>query len=309
MKKATQILRLLLIPVLVLALLTVLNKPLEQQIFSNDNIQFDKTVTTVLAGNSRLCVINPDRIPNAVNICTGGETYYFTYHVIKKMLEANPQVKNIAITCSHDNFFQDESSDSNYFHYLPERIEPYLRVLPSDHFKHLSYMEPSYSTFWLKKAYVPLDFENNIKLILFAKFSKLDQSNIPFYGKHHESDESVFFKFRLDTMVEYANKASYSPWTIKWYYKILQLSEEKEINLFLIAPPLHPEFLQSIRKDHLCDYREIIDSTIKNYPHSQFYDYSNLSFPDSCFGDWHHLNSRGSKSFADTLAQIIGRIK
>lgn len=286
---------------------SIINKFIHDKIYSDENISFNKNSSTIICGSSRLQVINPNNIENCENISSGGQPYFLTYYALKKALSVNPQIKNIVLSSSYENFIWH--CNNNPVYYQKDIIRPYIDIIDFKEFQHFGYLKPTYWEILLKKIYVPLLLENNIKLILKFKFSHLDANNINYYGQFYSSKKSWLSKQYLHN---YINKISYyhhSEWNEKWYFEILKMCKEKQLNVLVVAAPLHPDLFEKLPKKFLGNFDRIITRSKDNFTNLKFINYTNDVFPDSCYGDWEHLNSYGTPKIEKKINTELANLK
>jgi len=194
-----------------------INWCIERLIYKHANVALEPRITTVITGNSRLQMINPIWMPNTVNISKGGESYYFTYRTLSKLLKDNPRLKTVILSTSFDNFLFDYSHVINKGneYYTPEQLAHYVRVLSFDDLLHVNYLNLDYLNIWLKKSYVPIDFENTLKIIIKYKFGYQGISQIPYYGTYHQSNRSNLTDQNIREFTNKINSFKISTWNEK----------------------------------------------------------------------------------------------
>ncbi len=291
--------------ILLMCLIAVINLMLLRKIYSTENFYLGSEVTQLLAGNSRLAVINPELFDNTTNVSSGGQSYYYTYLLLEQAIPANPQIKRVYIGCSYDNF--TKCSDKNIG--IESRVEGYFPVLSWKHLKSQQIRTKNLKVL-LKMAGVPFNFQNELKLITAFNLGPISQENNTAYGKYYSSDKSIIdtsiIQEKIQTDFLCKDETFYNSEMLEdYFYRILHLCDNEKVELILINPPLYSSYLESIPEEVADNYSRIITEARKKYNDLTILDYSQFEIPDSHYGDIHHLNNLGSKVFVDSLRARI----
>ena len=292
---------------LAFTLFICINWFIERLIYKHANVALEPRITTVITGNSRLQMINPIWVPNTVNISKGGESYYFTYRTLSKLLNDNPGLKTVILSTSFDNFLFDYShviKNGNEY-YSPEQLSHYIRVLTFDDLLHANYFDLNYLDIWLKKSYVPIDFENTLKIIIKFKFGYQGISQVPYYGNYHKSEKSKLSPQNIKDFTDKINSFEISPWNEKYFYAILNMCKEKHLKLFLVTTPFPENVHSKINPIFINNFSRIITNAKRINPNLNYLDFFKDTYPMHFYGDPHHLNSKGSKILAKKISSYM----
>jgi hypothetical protein len=291
----------------IISLSAILYYNIKDKYFINNNLQLKSGVTTLIIGDSHAETTFDDSIiPHSQNIAFHAEHFLFTYFKLKKVLEANPQIKKIIISYGPHNiskgadvtlFSMDRTSRSfaRYFMLL-NREAVWDIYSPSQNWR-INYLK------W--KYYIPFQLKLEAKLIsklVQGKFIKL--KDFPFIGKFYASSKHVFADVNTPIQGHYYNKGELlkkSDLAIKYLYKIADLCEENNVKIILINTPVHKKYHELIPK-YFSDYYTVLTSKIINkYNNIEFIDYSQYHLPDEYFGDYHHVNVKGAEVISRKL--------
>ncbi len=288
-----------------LSIFTLTNRFLSAKIYATENFSLGTNTTQLLAGNSRLAVVNPKLFENTANICSGRESYYYTYFVLKKAIDANPQLKRIFLTCSYDNFTKclDQIDGAT------DRIEYYLTALDWNHFKSYQ-LKPKNFKVLLKKLGIPFKIEDEAKLVASYKFGLINQENVSFYGGFYESNNTNIELDKIQETISEVflcenNTFENSTTMESYFHKIINLCNNNDIELVFINPPFYPSFLEEIPEEAIKNYDRIIIDAKDKYPTLKFLDFTNFILPDSLYGDLTHVNNKGAIPYSDSIKTAL----
>lgn len=292
--------------ILVFLFIIFINYELEKSIYKSANTVLHRNVTTVICGNSRLQMINPAWLNNTVNICKGGENFYFTYRTLSILIKENPNLKHVVLGTSFDSFLFTHTHlfVKNKEYYTPIQLLPYIRILSFEDLYQKHYCSADYLEIWLKKIYVPIDFENTLKIIFKYKFGYQGIQNLSYYGSFHISINSNLSKQSVLSFVNNINSSQISTWNEKWFYSIIKMCKSKNINLILVTTPFPRNVRSKIKSVFYSNFDRIIMNSKKINSSLTHLNYFKAYYPLNNFGDPHHLNSIGSKILADKIVKM-----
>lgn len=92
-------------------------------------------------------------------------------------------------------------------------------------------------------------------------------------------------------------KDRYDNLTIYFLNRIIEFCNENNITILFLYTPMHNKLIQN-QKLYKQFYKE-------NYNNIMFYDFRDMHFPDSCFGDLDHLNYKGAKVFSEYFEKEV----
>ena len=240
------------------------------------------------------CGIRDSEIDGAVNLSLAGESFFYSYPKIRKIIDANPQLKYIFL--DYSNFK------------LTKIIDKYM------------WTDMYLSTQYLR--YAPL-FENSDKLAILTDnpigflsiqpmiaretigFLEWEGTFYPSYKYWGGYDEFRFSKTDSLIRVNHQSKATHQdifevgPVNLKYLEKIKKLCIEKGVNLILFRTPTHrldpyranEEFFQNYRKENLAGIT--------------FLDFHNFPLENKEFLDLDHLNYFGATKLSSFLNSLI----
>ena len=240
------------------------------------------------------CSIRDSEIDGAVNLALAGESFFYSYTKIKKIIDVNPELKyifldysNFKLTKIMDRFiWTDMYLSTQYLRYAPliENREK-LAVLAENPLGFLSIQ--------------PIIARDNIG------FLKWNENFYPSYKYWGGYDEFHFSK--TDSLIRANHQAKATQQDIfevgsvnlEYLVKIREVCVEKGVNLILFRTPTHAldpyraneEFLQTYRKENLADIT--------------FLDFHDFPLENKEFLDLDHLNYLGATKFSFFLNSLI----
>ena len=133
----------------------------------------------------------------------------------------------------------------------------------------------------------------------------------PYLGGYRTSDESHIGAVSVDSIIsrhyyEQGAVLGISKISVEYFEKMVELTNEKEVKLYLICTPLHPGYIKRV-PENIKHTFDSLAREAKTYDHVTFIDLSKEVKNDSLFTDYDHLNTRGAKLFSVKLNTLLNR--
>lgn len=235
----------------------------------------------VLGHSHPECALNDSVILNFENLANQGESYFYTYLKLKKILENNSGLENIFLEFTNN---QIEAGKDNW--------------IWGDKF--ISYNFPRYTPIISIQEFGIL-LSNNGKA-LFSAQSKAIVDNFIFLVKGKEkylyeiSGYYYLVRNNVDSttiMVPHKKHASNDLPKINIGYleKIVSLCKSYGIPLHFIRTPLHKNY-------DLCNELKFKEILTGRFSEVEFIDFKDYPLFNSEYGDLEHLNHKGAKEFS-----------
>jgi hypothetical protein len=241
--------------------------------------------TTIVLGDSHAQKLFYSKLisKKTRNLAQSAEPYIITYYKLKKLLERN-SIDTLIIAFSHHNIsgFNDfKFKDKMWSNEMMERSYPLTG--------HLIYTDE-----------YPIDWIGYIGTIIEEMCYYPRQKHGRYMGKYNNWNTQKMKKDAKDaTQRHYHYKgknAGISELSIGYLKKMIQLSNEKNIILVLMTPPVHKTYFDLIPQNFIEEF-----NTLKNEFETQgipVFDDSQHHYPDSLFLNSDHLNKKGSKIYS-----------
>lgn len=248
----------------------------------------------IFIGDSRIeTSVDDTKHTETINLAQSAESYLYSYIKLKKMLAINPQVKMVVLSFSDLNLHED--MEDWYFKNQPLqfKVSNFLFLMPASEIRLLLR-----NNFKVTIAGI-LDYPK-FKFDVYKNMKPGDKINTlgvgryePIYGIKWKSPKpgELESKMRPDSF-------RYSKHQLVYLDKIFEMCKRANVELVFLSTPLHHSFQTGSR------FSDSIHAA--KYPMVKYLDYTSMNYPDSCFGDYEHLNYQGSQQFSDTLFRALG---
>ncbi|MBI9066504.1 MAG: hypothetical protein JEZ09_04385 [Salinivirgaceae bacterium] len=272
-----------------------------------DNFKISSNITTLIIGDSHAeSAFNDKLIPNSINIAFHAEHYLFTYFKLKKIVDANPQIDRIVLSFAPHNISQ--GADVSIFSDVrnSRSFARYFMLLDKDAVMDTYSNSQNWKINYLKWRFmIPFQLKLELKLLFKSAINKpLKISDYPFIGTFYSSKKNNLDNLRKNITAHFFNKENLcveSALSIKYLYKIMKLTNYKEIELVLINTPTYESYRNEIPKFFSSIYSQLIDSIQKKYPLVIIKDYSTMKLDPGDYGDFHHVNIYGAEKVSNQL--------
>ena len=274
--------------------------------------RLDESVKTIVVGDSHpKTSLNPAILTDTVNTSDSLENYFCSYYKLRRLLDANPNVRNIVLGFSYHNIsmhhekilFDDESTQKllgTYFLFFDGEAIGRIR----------SFSKPFLINYLKYRAGVPIEIYKDDDL-LGNLFGPVEFSRYPFAGGFYLSTESNlsidFIKKKID-LYFYDGGTEYmgtSDMMIEYLEKIIALCAENNVRLYLYNSPLHSEFRKLIPAESLNDLDALKDRLLAEHPHVTYLDLVGYPLEDFQYGDGDHVNRLGSDALSRDVKKRI----
>ena len=247
----------------------------------------------VVLGNSHPeFAYNDSLISEFSNLGKSGESYFYSYVKLKKILSQNKSISIVFLE------FDNNQIDKSMNDWIWGE-------------KYIKYRYPIYAPF--------MGFEEN-QLLLRKNFPAFQHS---FALAARKSWETIFKsdfnytkkiggytalnKSEIDSLISAQKKntegiAQITDLPIENFRcinKILNLCKSKNVTVYLIRSPLHPKY-KGYRNEKI-----FLDLIKTKFPRIEFLDFSKYNLEDSEFADLEHLNYKGAKKFSLMFNELL----
>ncbi|MGB1218317.1 MAG: hypothetical protein ACPG4W_00915 [Flavobacteriales bacterium] len=261
--------------------------------------QIDKSVKHIIIGDSHINQAFDERfLPESKNIATTSESIYFSYYKLKAVLDKHSSIENVFLGLSYHNI-------SNYYdrfisgRFSASTAPKYFYLLPADEkMKHL---------YWNSSKTVPF-LKGIAKQGMYKSLAKRTDSFLGGFSNEFERstvseslmDRRLVFQFYTEKKLN-----PFSELNIDYLSKIVELCDEKNVELYAVNTPLHTYYHNRIPQVYVEKLNELIEKHQLNY-----IDFSTLNLSDSCFTpDGDHVSVLGAKRTSTELKKQIFKVK
>jgi hypothetical protein len=248
----------------------------------------------IFIGDSRIeTSVNDTLQSNTLNIAQSAESYLYSYIKLRKMIAINPQIKTVVLGFSDLNLHAD--MEDWYFKNQPLqfKVSNFLFLMPPAEIKLL--LRNNFKT----TIAGILDYPK-FKFDVYKNMKPGDKINTLGVGRYESINPSQWKAPKPGELESKMRPDSfrYSKHQLQYLDKIFDLCKRANVELVFLSTPLHRSFQTGSR------FSDSIHTA--RYPMVKYLDYTSMDYPDSCFGDYEHLNYQGSQQFTDTLFRALG---
>ena len=235
--------------------------------------------------------INDELITDGINFSQNGESYYFSYQKLKKIIALNKQVKTIYLGFSYHNLssYYDDYVFGKYNNEISSR---YFFILPASEKEKFIKCNLSDEMLYFKKI-----FEKGTVNVLRKKnkYSFLGYYQNGFHNVESQKssmDKRIQLQFFNETKI-----ANFSEVNIIYLNKIIALCKENNKDLIVLNTPLDAYYKNNIPRQYIDRYNQIIETQ-----KLRVIDFHNLKFQKNDFiKDGDHLSVKGSLLISNFL--------
>jgi hypothetical protein len=281
--------------VLFLISIIVLFYSVNNNISNNVNFKINQETVNVIFGHSHPeTAFNDSLISKTENFAKSGESYYYMYPKVLRIIKQNKNVKNVFIEFTNNLvdesmnnwIWGDEYITSRYLTYSPFiSVGDQLILLRKNPKTYLEYFTSSLKTNFnrvVEKDYV------------FSRFEKFGG-----YNSLKESKLDSLIKANQNNPIKKLENHKISNVNIEYLEKIISLCKENNKKVYLIRSPQHSLSPELNNEDF---FKEIILNRFKDV---DFLDFNNFPLSSIEYRDFGHINHKGAKVFSLWFDSII----
>lgn len=246
------------------------------------------TKTLIIGDSHTEKSLDPTMFDSTMNISQPGETIINSYWKLKHLLPIS-EVKTVVLAVSHHNLSKNED-----LKYLKEgwSLEFSRRLYSIKNFtssSHVDYNKENYAKVFLRRMF------------LFPRINH--DSYIGNYDndKTYSSDD---YERAIHRHYYYSKQHKFSGEsknTEMYLEKIIELCDDLEIRLIMVACPVHEEYYKRIPRIIHRSY----DLFKKDHSLDEIYDYSQYPLDEKCYLNSDHLNEKGANVFSEVIKKTI----
>lgn len=254
--------------------------------------KIDITKENIVFGHSHSETAFDDKIiEQTLNLSNGGESTFYTYFKVKKIIENNKSIKRIFVSFS--NLQVDIESDQVIWKdkYIDKWFTKYGAFMSHNDLKVLAKNNI--------EATIKVQSQTVRDYLLFI--AKRDSNIIKsqFWGRFAPQTGTHFDTLKLAKAVRETESFQYSKVNLKYLRKIVQLCRKNNIKFYLVRLPVHKSW--GALKNEIY-FQKLISNSFEDV---KFLDFKNFPLLGKDFLDEHHLNKYGAIKFSTFFNQIL----
>jgi len=259
------------------------------------NFKLSSKPKYIILGHSHPeCAFNDSLINNFKNLAQSGESYYYTYFKIKKIIEQNPSIETIFIEYTNN---QINSGMNNWIwddKHLSKRYTNYSPFISlSNQFILIQNNQKGYLNSF------PIQLNQKLAIIIKRDYDYTNKIGGYSYIVRDKTDSIIKNTPNVDFKYDRVNSINTSETNILFLQKIIHLIKVYKKNIFLVRSPQHPKYTW-YRNENV--YKDILINRLNGV---EYLDFSNFPLSNSEFGDLEHLNHKGAKIFSNWFNKLI----
>lgn len=256
--------------------------------------KIEENANMMIVGHSHsACAFDEALIDGLCNYSSEGESYFYSFYKVKKMIDQNPQIQTLFIEFSNNQISKEMDDWIWGDNYMSHRFPKYAFFMEKDAVSFLLKKNPK----CLLKSIVPA-FNNNMKIVVnnlnytkengLGGYIPLERERVDSIIKHKKDKEHAHKDFN-----ELSNK------NLEYLSRIIKYSQEHNVKVFLVRSPLHKSY-DGLKNEPL--FQKILQT---NFSDIEFLDFSKYPLKNSEFGDLSHLNYKGAQKFSKWFNTLI----
>lgn len=256
------------------------------------SFKVDEDLTTLVLGHSHSqCSVNDSILNNSINLSASGESYFYNYQKLKKVIEENGHINTVFIEFANNHVDSVMDDWTWGFQKMSFYLPYYSPHMESEDFNLLlehnsADLLASYSIATRKHLY----------RIIKGDFYLTDEIG-DFMGSELSKVDELIAKEDFNSSISKSH--SLSDTNLNYLRKMIDFCRKNNTKVFLIRSPQHPL------------YADLVNEPIyQNVKKTQFndvdlLDFDAMYFPNSNYLDLHHLNNLGATKFTKLFNELI----
>ena len=254
------------------------------------DFKFSSNKKFLIVGHSHpQCAYNDSIIDCAVNFSSAGETYFYTYPKIKRIINQNPNIKTVFVEYTNNQISEDINRWIWGSKHLSSKLTTYLPLIGLEDLRVLVKNNRSGVIHGTSKA-----FRRNLINVLTFNF---DYTKAGGYLKlvKNEMDSLTHNVEKGDEKKDELSKVN-----IHYLEKIIKFCNENGVKVCLIRSPQHKDYIRENEKEFLKVRNE-------KFKEIDFLDFNDFSLKDEEYADHDHLNYKGAIVFSLWFNDLIDK--
>ena len=249
----------------------------------------------ILGHSHAECTFNDTYIEKSINFAKSGESYFYTYHKTKILLQHNPHIQCALIEFTNNQVNKRMDIWTWGKGFMTNRYGIYAPFMP---------LQAKYFLFIHNPSEFANSYLNTIKIngfkILTRKWTKIRDWG-GFFPIAHSKVESILENNNL----ELPNKQSsvdihsISKVNLRYLDSLILLLKERNVKPILIRSPQH-KFYGNFANEATYQY-----CLLERYSDIPYFDFTDFPLQDTQFADLEHLNTNGAQLVSSWLNSLL----
>lgn len=258
------------------------------------SFKIDSKYNQIILGHSHSeCAFNDSIIPNIKNVSNSGESYFYTYPKLKKLVAQNKTIKTVFVEFSNNQISKELDSWIWCEKCISYRFPLYYFLLEKKDIEVLV----DHNFDGVRKSFSIL-MRKNLKKIISKDYNELNEYG-QFLPLKIAKTDSLLQNISKNTIKVYDYHDGYSIENVEYLKKIVAFCKEKSITLYFIRSPQHPKYIE---KQNEVLFQKYLKT---NFNDIEFLDFNTFPLKNDEYGDLDHLNYKGAKKFSIWFSTLL----
>lgn len=259
------------------------------------DVFLSKNWNVLILGHSHSeCAYNDSLIDNVKNLSESGESYFYTYAKLSRLLKNNKGISTVFIEFTNNQINVRMNDWIWGGKFMTNKFLP----------KYYSFLEFNDKLLLLKNNpseyfyAVSLAFKKNWEVIAKKDFNYINKFGGYRYLVRNKTDSLQPGKFHQLEKITDIKNYKVSEYNLLYLSKCIELCKSNKVKVVLMRSPLHELYTELSNENVFQHYR------LKMFNDVTFMDFKSMRFPATAYGDVEHLNYKGAvmySRFFDTL--------
>lgn len=279
-----------------------INRWADGYVENNRFYKFNDTVNSIIIGHSHAeCAYIDSLIPHTINIAQSGEAYFYSYIKLRKLLEANKNIRRVMIEVTNNNLEKEMDEWTFGEMYLRYRYQKYAHLLQPEELRLLFRKNPLAVT-----DAVAVTVKNNLDYKRVGSmpyytytdwggFKKWEQSKIDSFLQIQKKQQQIK---PAVTAIPVFKESAYN---LRFLDSIVALCRQHQKQVLFLRAPQHPSY-----RNPFID--SVYFKTLKaRYSAIPLIDFGNMELPDEEYLDFQHVNFKGAIKVSGKLDSVLNQ--
>ncbi|WP_179006876.1 hypothetical protein [Winogradskyella forsetii] len=279
---------------LVLAILVVIGIVIGSNYIAKTQSRFkiSEDISTLVLGHSHSqCSVNDSILKNSINLSASGESYFYNYQKLKKVVGANSHIKTVFIEFANNHVDSVMDDWTWGFEKMSFYLPFYSPYMDSEDFNVL--LEHNSTDLF---ASYSIATRKHLYRILNGNYDLIDDIG-SFAASKQSKVEELIAKNNFNPTLSKSHTLSET--NLNYLRKMIEFCRENNLRVFLIRSPQHPLYADLSN--------EALYQNVKNtrFEDVDLLDFDAMQFPNKYYLDLHHLNYKGANQFTTLFNDLL----
>lgn len=262
-----------------------------------------KDIKVLLLGSSHIEeAVKPELVGKGVfNLAISARLREYDVALAEMYVPRMDSLQAVVVPVDYTNFFFERQHENPLTKSIPEDLSGTCRCM------HTKYMGTRIDPFWYFSEIL------NSKLNYMSRFwnnrQKLQECDSLGYVKLDIKDRLTDWDLRsIPAVIDTTKAIDQAGYEEIWqqYEQLALVTQQKQVRLVLVAPPVYKTYQESIHPIVLNDIHQFVRKLQARYPHVEYHEHLfDNRFTADDFQDASHLNESGAIKYSKILAKII----